>query len=450
MNKRSIVYSANATQPHVFILDGITGKITAPWNFAFTTFTNDIAFSPGGGQIAFVNGATPFVHIYNTVDFSKVSNPPVLPAGVSTGVSFNNDSTLLAVAHQTTPFITVYDTATWAKLANPSVLPSGTGQCCAFNPSGTRLAVGTTTTPFIEIYDTTTWTKIAAPAVLPPSTVNTISWSPDGSKIALATNLTPVINIYNTADMSKVANPPTLPANSATGCRFSPDGTKLAVSHISAPFLRVYKVSDWTSFAAPTLTGVEFPPTTGNDVVWLSNTELALSTSGLPGIIYFDVGASSLTLRDSFNIPAINNMAALQTTGWKIDCTIIESKAATDWIATAYDYATGAIVGQTEFTGTTFTINVGNPDPVHFVVLPKIGTRWQAVNPYGIGAKVFPTNAIATPFYYAADNAGTSGVSEPAWPTAVNSTVVDGTITWRLVERVIRSRSQYPVNPIPV
>ena len=54
---------------------------------------------------------------------------------------------------------------------------------------------------------------------------------------------------------------------------------------------------------------------------------------------------------------------------------------------------------------------------------------WQASTAYSIGAIVRPTTANG--YWYVCDVAGTSGSSQPSWPTTVGATVTDGTVTWR-------------------
>jgi len=54
---------------------------------------------------------------------------------------------------------------------------------------------------------------------------------------------------------------------------------------------------------------------------------------------------------------------------------------------------------------------------------------WQASTAYSLGAVVRPTTPNG--FWYQCETAGTSGSSEPTWPTTDQSTVTDGTVTWR-------------------
>lgn len=42
-------------------------------------------------------------------------------------------STLLGVVHATSPNVTIYNTSNWSKVTNPSTLPGSTGLGVAFN-----------------------------------------------------------------------------------------------------------------------------------------------------------------------------------------------------------------------------------------------------------------------------------------------------------------------------
>lgn len=53
---------------------------------------------------------------------------------------------------------------------------------------------------------------------------------------------------------------------------------------------------------------------------------------------------------------------------------------------------------------------------------------WVANHAYVANAAVSPT--VANTFCYSANGAGTSGATQPTWPTTLGATVVDGTITW--------------------
>lgn len=59
---------------------------------------------------------------------------------------------------------------------------------------------------------------------------------------------------------------------------------------------------------------------------------------------------------------------------------------------------------------------------------PATASGWVTTTAYALGDWVEPTTPNG--FIYKATAAGTSGASEPTWPTTVGGTVVDGTVTW--------------------
>lgn len=56
---------------------------------------------------------------------------------------------------------------------------------------------------------------------------------------------------------------------------------------------------------------------------------------------------------------------------------------------------------------------------------------WAANTAYNLNDSVTPT--VANGLKFVATTAGTSGATEPVWPTTVGATVTDGTITWKAV-----------------
>lgn len=55
-------------------------------------------------------------------------------------------------------------------------------------------------------------------------------------------------------------------------------------------------------------------------------------------------------------------------------------------------------------------------------------SAWTATTALALGVKRRPI--VANSLYYEVTTAGTTGAGEPAWPTTVGNTVVDGTVTW--------------------
>ncbi|MGA8849705.1 MAG: major capsid protein [Dehalococcoidia bacterium] len=58
------------------------------------------------------------------------------------------------------------------------------------------------------------------------------------------------------------------------------------------------------------------------------------------------------------------------------------------------------------------------------------GTAWAATTAYALGDFVVPSAGLENGFRYECTTAGTSGASEPAWPTAEGATKTDGTVVW--------------------
>ena len=57
---------------------------------------------------------------------------------------------------------------------------------------------------------------------------------------------------------------------------------------------------------------------------------------------------------------------------------------------------------------------------------PKSSTPWLASTPYTVGQYVRPTNMTTSPYLFQVTVAGTSGATEPTWPSTLNATVAGG------------------------
>lgn len=81
--------------------------------------------------------------------------------------------------------------------------------------------------------------------------------------------------------------------------------------------------------------------------------------------------------------------------------------------------------------------------------------RWLVSTAYRFNSVVTPKTIPATPdggHYYRCTVAGTSGVSEPSWPTGAGATVTDGSITWKesgdLIVTVWQKSHPYTANTV--
>jgi lambda family phage minor tail protein L len=73
---------------------------------------------------------------------------------------------------------------------------------------------------------------------------------------------------------------------------------------------------------------------------------------------------------------------------------------------------------------------VGNAVTLRREVAPR---PWLATTAFTVGDIVRPFVNDGTGFYFRCVVAGTSGATEPFWPTIIANTVVDGTVTWMAV-----------------
>ncbi len=79
--------------------------------------------------------------------------------------------------------------------------------------------------------------------------------------------------------------------------------------------------------------------------------------------------------------------------------------------------------------GTSGTTQPTWPTTIEATVDDDAGaTTWLASTAYALDDLVLPT--VANGYYYKCTTAGTSGTTEPTWPTTEGATVTDGTVVW--------------------
>jgi len=76
-------------------------------------------------------------------------------------------------------------------------------------------------------------------------------------------------------------------------------------------------------------------------------------------------------------------------------------------------------------TSDKMTACAGTPTTYYEAVDPPV---WAASTAYALGDVVRPTTRNS--FAYECTTAGTSGATEPTWPTTAGTTVTDGTVVW--------------------
>lgn len=99
--------------------------------------------------------------------------------------------------------------------------------------------------------------------------------------------------------------------------------------------------------------------------------------------------------------------------------------------------SSGAVTGENQAVRPDRYIQLGastsNPSGVREVTdvtaVGKTASNWAATTAYAVDARVKGTSSPTHIFVCTV--AGTSGGSEPTWPTTIDATVTDGTATWR-------------------
>jgi hypothetical protein len=70
-------------------------------------------------------------------------------------------------------------------------------------------------------------------------------------------------------------------------------------------------------------------------------------------------------------------------------------------------------------------------------LLDQVTTTWLASQTFAQAATIIPTSLHATGYFYQCSVAGVTGTTEPAWPTTIGQTIVDGTATWTCADTTV-------------
>jgi len=133
-----------------------------------------------------------------------------------------------------------------------------------------------------------------------------------------------------------------------------------------------------------------------------------------------------------------------------INGTIQEDVLAYLWYVRTYVLNTGELTSDTFNSGVTFSNNIPvvHKNKPHYVTcIPYQGDIWKGKTSHVLNSLVFPTNTELSPYYYKCTTAGITGITEPAWPAGVLSTVQDGTVIWQKVEQLNQPITHSPIMP---
>ena len=225
----------------------------------------DISFSPDGTMMALAGSSYPYLLVYDTSDWSKITTPAISGTSAAYAVDFSPNGDYLAfghaVAYQNALFI--LDTSDWSILSNTATATEVCRDVC-FNPAGTLLAFSAGFGPYyLKVIDTTDWSELAG---IPNFSdfVTAVQFSPDGSKLVVTNSVSPYISVLETTGWTNIASI-SLIEEAIRDVDFSTDGSYLAVAHEETPYFSVIDTSDW-SLVADTIelgyfgTSVDFSP----------------------------------------------------------------------------------------------------------------------------------------------------------------------------------------------
>lgn len=94
----------------------------------------------------------------------------------------------------------------------------------------------------------------------------------------------------------------------------------------------------------------------------------------------------------------------------------------------AHDFWNDVVANEASGTGYTANGLALSSKTLAVTAANSWGTQWAATTAYAKGDVVRPT--AGNGYLYRAQGAGTSGGSQPTWPTTVGATVVDSGVTW--------------------
>lgn len=259
--------------------------------------------SPEPTTFAITRGGTPFVELYNYSNFA------VLPeiSGVDFGaqkLAFSPSGDHLAIACSGSPYVNVFETATWTKLSDPATLPSASRDAIAFKPDGTELVLGGSGNPRFDRYAFPSMVRQANYATMPGYEVNGVSYNHTGSVLAVVFSSAPYIMRYNTATGDLLDAPASQPAlaQDVEYSRNSAVPLMIVACYGSEPII-IYDTSNESEIIK--LTAPNYMPS-GNGICVALNLDASLCALGLisgasPGVTVYNTSDWSVATTFAIN-----------------------------------------------------------------------------------------------------------------------------------------------------
>jgi hypothetical protein len=106
------------------------------------------------------------------------------------------------------------------------------------------------------------------------------------------------------------------------------------------------------------------------------------------------------------------------------------------------------VVGAVSSGGGAYAANLIDGRAVYGLAIPDYGRVWESEHTYALGARTWVGEPAPLGHWYECEQAGTSGSTDPTWPTD-GSTVADGTVIWRDMGVMERPWAEGPYIPQP-
>ncbi len=214
------VLVGSTSTPFLRTLDTVNDNYTTPIATMPGSAANTIEMNPGGTEFTIGMAASPFIYRCSYPGFVKQADPSVVPVGAVQAQGYSGDGTRLAIAANASPWLEVYNTSTWAKVSftpasgAPTSIPSG----IAMNNDASQIAMCgiASTSRAVRVWSFPGGTTLLNDTAI--RNTEDVAYSPDGTKLAALHQTTGSswLRIYNTSTWTfvDIANPSTHFVNS--------------------------------------------------------------------------------------------------------------------------------------------------------------------------------------------------------------------------------------------
>lgn len=126
-----------------------------------------------------------------------------LPSGTYYDAEFSPDGSRLALSFDGVPYLQIFNTSTWGKVTFPAGVLSASPYI-SYSPGGDLLACGQSSglTSYLRVLNTSSWTQVPIADGI-ASTITAIEFSPDGTMLAVAYSAAPFLSVYDVATWTK-------------------------------------------------------------------------------------------------------------------------------------------------------------------------------------------------------------------------------------------------------